>query len=143
MKGLTAIASAVAFAACLTLVGSPMAVQIVPGSGAESIKSTTESLSEEEQSLLAERKMVESMREKRIFRMKWWAARLRGDMKETYLEYGYPSYRYREYVMGSLVEKWTYLRKGKQFTFKEARLIDVRSFRPGTVGAFGRLTLRP
>jgi hypothetical protein len=87
--------------------------------------------------------MVESMREKRIFRMKWWAARLKGDMKATYLEHGYPSYRYREYVMGSVVEKWTYLRKGKQFTFKDARLIDVRSFRPGTIGAFGRLTLHP
>jgi hypothetical protein len=143
MKGLTAIASAVAIAACLILAGAPVAAQSVSASAAESPNSTRESLSEEEQSLLAERKMVESMREKRIFRMKWWAARLKGDMKATYMEHGHPSYRYREYVMGSVVEKWTYLRKGKQFTFKDSRLIDARSFRPGTLGAFGRLTLQP
>lgn len=75
---------------------------------------------------------VHGKRERRQFRIIWWAAHLRGDMKRIYETHGYPSSRYREEVMGRVVEKWTYIDEGKVFTFRDGRLTEKRQFNPGS-----------
>ena len=76
--------------------------------------------------------VVASELERRQFRIKWWAAHLPDDMREIYEEYGYPSSRYREEVMGRLVERWTYLKQGRRFAFRNGQLTEERQFAPGT-----------
>ncbi len=71
-------------------------------------------------------------RERRLFRLQRWAKSLKGDKKRIYETYGFPTGRYREDVMGEVVEKWTYLSKGVEFTFKEGKLIKERHFPPGS-----------
>ena len=56
------------------------------------------------------------------FRTAYWAAGLKGDMKDIYGRYGYPSARYRVEKMGRVEEKWTYLEAGKQFTFSGSKM---------------------
>ena len=67
-----------------------------------------------------------------LFRMRRWAKLLRGDMKEVYETYGYPSTRYREEVLGRTIEKWTYIAEGRQFVFQEGELIREKEFNPGS-----------
>jgi hypothetical protein len=86
---------------------------------------------QEDKDLLAERKVVASELERRQFRIKWWAAHLTDDMRDIYDDYGYPSSRYREDVMGRLVERWTYVKQGIRFTFRDGQLIETRNFAPG------------
>ncbi|MFH1311771.1 MAG: hypothetical protein ABIJ00_00955 [Candidatus Eisenbacteria bacterium] len=87
---------------------------------------------QEDKDLLSQRKVVASELERRQFRIKWWAAHLTDDMRDVYDEYGYPSSRYREEVMGRLVERWTYVDQGRRFGFKDGQLIEERQFAPGT-----------
>ena len=77
-------------------------------------------------------KLVRSRLERRVFRMAWWAANLRGDMKQTYDTYGAPSTRYRDTVMGRVVERWTYIDLGKQFAFEDGKLVKIVDFPPGS-----------
>jgi hypothetical protein len=53
-------------------------------------------------------------------------------MKETYETYGAPSTRYRETVMGRVIEKWTYIDLGKQFAFEDGTLTKTIEFPPGS-----------
>jgi hypothetical protein len=98
---------------------------------------------QEDLELLAERKLVADEQERRQFRIKWWAAHITDDMKDVYDEYGYPSSRYREEVMGSLVERWTYVEQGRRFAFKDGQLIEERRFAPGTFKGDMSRTVRP
>jgi hypothetical protein len=84
-------------------------------------------------STLPKRHAVESTREERAYRVALWASLLRGDMKTTYDAYGYPSTRYREAVLGRVLEKWTYIEAGKQFTFEDSRLVRTDEFNPGSL----------
>jgi hypothetical protein len=68
-------------------------------------------------------KLVEGKRERKQARMEAWVAGLEGDKKRIYAQYGHPSSRYREDVMGTVVEKWVYAGSGKIFTFKGNKLI--------------------
>ena len=86
----------------------------------------------EDKELLSQRQVVASELERRQFRIKWWAAHLTDDMRDVYDEYGYPSSRYREEVMGRLVERWTYVDHGRRFAFKDGQLIEERQFAPGS-----------
>ncbi len=95
-------------------------------------KEAAEVRTQEDKDLLSQRKVVASELERRQFRIKWWAAHLPDDMRDVYDEYGYPSSRYREEVMGRLVERWTYLGQGRRFAFKDGQLIEERQFSPGT-----------
>jgi hypothetical protein len=88
--------------------------------------------SQSDKDLLAQRRVVASELERRQFRIKWWAAHLPDGMKAVYDEYGYPSSRYREDVMGRLIERWTYVEQGRRFTFRDGQLVESRQFTPGT-----------
>jgi hypothetical protein len=92
----------------------------------------SETMPQSAQDLLAERRVVTSEREDRQFRIKWWAAHLAEDMKDVYDDYGYPSSRYREETMGRLIERWTYVKEGRSFTFRDGQLVETRRFAPGT-----------
>ena len=87
---------------------------------------------QEDEELLSQRRVVASELERRQFRIRWWAAHLADDMRDVYDSYGYPSSRYREEVMGRLVERWTYIEHGRRFTFKDGELIEERRFAPGS-----------
>ena len=87
---------------------------------------------QEDKDLLSQRQVVASELERRQFRIKWWAAHLTDDMRDVYDEYGYPSSRYREEAMGRLVERWTYIKQGRRFAFKDGQLVEERQFSPGT-----------
>jgi hypothetical protein len=84
----------------------------------------------EEEDILSELKTVHGKRERRRFRVKRWGTLLKGDMSEVYEAYGYPSSRYREEVMGRVVERWTYLEEGRQLTFSNGELLKERRFTP-------------
>jgi hypothetical protein len=75
---------------------------------------------------------VHGKRGRRLFRTAYWAAGLQGDMRAIYDSYGYPSSRYREVKAGVNYERWTYLDAGKQFIFRDGRLIRTREFNPGS-----------
>jgi hypothetical protein len=92
--------------------------------------------------LLSQRKVVASELERRQFRIKWWAAHLPEDMSEIYEEFGYPSSRYREEVMGRLVERWTYVKEGRRFTFRDGQLIEEREFTPGSFKGYSSREVR-
>jgi hypothetical protein len=98
----------------------------------ESKEEATVTNQTEDDEILAEQKYVQGKRERRLFRIKRLGALLKGDMLDTYETYGYPSSRYREEVMGRVVERWTYLEEGKQFTFRDGALIRERQFAPGS-----------
>ena len=116
----------------LALLGGPALPGVASARVGESASQEEPSLSNqtEEDDLLSELKTVHGKRGRRLFRVKRWAALLRGDMKSTYETYGYPSSRYREEVMGRMVERWTYLEAGRQFTFSDGRLVRERRFAP-------------
>ena len=96
----------------------------------ESEEEATVTNQTEDDEILAEQKYVQGKRERRLFRIKRLGALLKGDMLDTYKTYGYPSSRYREEVMGRVIERWTYLEEGVQFTFREGALIRERQFVP-------------
>jgi|GEM_PF-6227697 len=78
------------------------------------------------------RKLVMTENETRAYRLKLWAALLKGDMKDVYGTYGAPSTRYRESTMGRVVEKWVYADKGKEFSFEGGKLAKTVDFKPGS-----------
>jgi hypothetical protein len=77
-------------------------------------------------------RLPEGRRERRILRTAQWVAGLRGDMRRIYDTYGGPSTRYREMVMGRVIERWTYLGRGKQFAFQDGNLVKTIEFPPGS-----------
>jgi hypothetical protein len=81
---------------------------------------------------LPSHKLVMTENETRAYRLKLWAALLRGDMKDVYNTYGAPSTRYRESTMGRVVEKWVYAGRGKEFSFEGGKLGKTVDFRPGS-----------
>lgn len=93
------------------------------GEGQERVEYRESPMPEGEQDKIPVRKVVESKREKRAFRIKMWIRGLRGDKKRIHSEYGYPSGRYREEVMGEVTETWVYAEEQKKFTFKGNNLI--------------------
>ncbi|MGQ9603100.1 MAG: hypothetical protein ACUVUU_02715 [bacterium] len=84
------------------------------------------SLSESGKNSLTPPKSLHGKRERRLFRLENWVKSLKDDMKTVYETYGIPSSRYREESMGRVVEKWTYLDKGLEFTFQDAKIISQR-----------------
>ena len=117
----------------ITAVMGPVAVTGFASEGPDPARPESAELSaREDKELLSERKVVASELERRQFRIKWWAAHLPDDMRDVYDEYGYPSSRYREEVMGRLVERWTYVKHGRRFTFRDGLLMESRQFSPGT-----------
>jgi len=78
------------------------------------------------------RKLVMTENETRAYKLKLWAALLKGDMKDVYGTYGAPSMRYRESTMGRVVEKWVYAGKGKEFSFEGGNLAKTVDFKPGS-----------
>jgi len=81
------------------------------------------SLLESREDSLITPKSLHGKRERRLFRLENWVRSLKDDMKVVYETYGIPSSRYREETMGRIVEKWTYLDKGLEFTFQDGKLI--------------------
>jgi hypothetical protein len=79
-----------------------------------------------QEDLLKTRGTIHGAGSRARFRTAYWAAGLKGDMKEVYDEYGYPSARYREERVGIIEEKWTYMGAGKQFTFRGTKLVHER-----------------
>ena len=80
-----------------------------------------EGMTQEE--MLEELDQVHGKHERRLFKTAYWAAGLEGDMRNIYDTYGYPSSRYREVEAGVTLEKWTYLEDGKQFIFRDGKLM--------------------
>ena len=68
-------------------------------------------------------KLVTSKRERKAERMTNWVEGLDGDKARIYELYGYPSGKYREEVMGTVVERWVYPEHGVTFKFKGNKLI--------------------
>ena len=89
-----------------------------------------------QEDLLKARGTVRGKRGRSNFKVAYWAAGLEGDMKEIYEAYGYPSARYREDTMGRIEEKWTYIKAGKQFTFRDGKLTRERNFVPSASPAY-------
>lgn len=85
-----------------------------------------------QEDLLETQDSVHGKRGRRLFKTAYWAAGLKGDMKEVYKAYGYPSSRYREEKVGIVLEKWTYLEEGRQFVFRGGKLSGTRRFNPGS-----------
>jgi hypothetical protein len=81
---------------------------------------------------LPRHKLVMTENETRAYRLKLWAALLKGDMKEVYDTYGAPSTRYRESTMGRVIEKWIYADQSKEFSFQDGKLMKTVDFRPGS-----------
>jgi hypothetical protein len=77
---------------------------------------------ETEQSDDDTKKLVRSKRERRVERRTNWIKGLEGDKARIYELYGYPSGKYREEVMGTVVERWVYPEHGVTFKFKGGRL---------------------
>jgi hypothetical protein len=67
-------------------------------------------------------KLVRSKRERRVERRGNWVEGLKGDKARIYELYGYPSGKYREEVMGTVVERWVYPEHGVTFKFKGNKL---------------------
>ena len=68
-------------------------------------------------------KLVRSKRERKVERMTNWVDSLEGDRARIYELYGYPSGKYREEVMGTVIERWVYPEHGVTFKFKGNKLI--------------------
>ena len=67
-------------------------------------------------------KLVRSKRERKVERRTNWVEGLEGDKARIYELYGYPSGKYREEVMGTVVERWVYPEHGVTFKFKGNKL---------------------
>jgi hypothetical protein len=89
-----------------------------------------------QQDLLETLTTVHGKHARRLFRAAYWAAGLEGDMKAVYDAHGYPSSRYREQKLGRVEEKWTYMELGKQFTFRDGKLVGEKDFNPGSLSVF-------
>jgi hypothetical protein len=113
----------------LSLASSSIA-QETPEDPAPADTLAAENITQED--LLEVQASVHGRRGRRLFKNAYWAAGLTGDMKKVYGSHGYPSSRYREQKAGVLLEKWTYLEEGKQFTFRDSRLTRTREFNPGS-----------
>jgi len=68
------------------------------------------------------KKLVRSKRERKVERRTNWIEGLEGDKARIYELYGYPSGKYREEVMGTVVERWVYPEHGVTFKFKGKKL---------------------
>jgi hypothetical protein len=67
-------------------------------------------------------KLVRSKRERRVERRTNWVEGLEGDKARIYEAYGYPSGKYREEAMGTVIERWVYPEHGVTFKFKGNKL---------------------
>jgi hypothetical protein len=68
-------------------------------------------------------KLVKSKRERKVERINNWVEGLEGDKAKIYELYGYPSGKYREEAMGTVIERWVYPEHGVTFKFKGNKLI--------------------
>ncbi len=68
-------------------------------------------------------KLIRSKRERKIERRTNWIEGLKGDKARIYELYGYPSGKFREETMGTVIEKWVYPDHGVTFKFKGNNLI--------------------
>ena len=68
------------------------------------------------------KKLVRSKRERKVERRTNWIEGLEGDKARIYELYGYPSGKYREEVMGTVIERWVYPEHGVTFKFKGKKL---------------------
>ncbi len=68
------------------------------------------------------KKLVRSKHERKVERRTNWIEGLEGDKARIYELYGHPSGKYREEVMGTVVERWVYPEHGVTFKFKGKKL---------------------
>ena len=130
----TALTAIACLIVCL-LWNGPSIAQDTPAEPAQGDTLASEEVTKED--LLEAQASVRGKRGRRLFKTAYWAAGLTGDMKAIYDSYGYPSSRYREEKAGVMLEKWTYLDAGRQFTFRDNKLARTRRFNPGSaVGAY-------
>jgi hypothetical protein len=66
---------------------------------------------------------VRSKRERKVERRTNWIEGLEGDKARIYNLYGYPSGKYREEAMGTVIERWVYPEHGVTFKFKGNKLV--------------------
>lgn len=97
-------------------VGASQAAYAGSESAADETKQETEKSDEDTP------KLVRSKRERRVERRTNWVEGLEGDKARIYELYGYPSGKYREEVMGTVVERWVYPEHGVTFKFKGNKL---------------------
>jgi hypothetical protein len=67
-------------------------------------------------------------RQRRLERIKLWAAGLTGDRLAVYLAYGMPSHRHFESKLGETTEVWTYHQQGKTLIFSNGVLSRTVTF---------------
>ena len=126
------------FAVMIGLAGLVLGIPLVDvslgqetsGKSAAEVAPAQEEMTQED--LLEAQGSVHGKRGRRLFKTAYWAAGLIGDMKRIYDTYGYPSSRYREQKAGVVLERWTYLDAGLQFTFRDDKLTRTRHFNPGS-----------
>ncbi|MGD8628224.1 MAG: hypothetical protein PVH52_04020 [bacterium] len=68
------------------------------------------------------KKFITSKHERKVERRNNWIEGLEGDKARIYELYGYPSGKYREEVMGAVIERWVYPEHGVTFKFKGNKL---------------------
>ncbi len=135
MLKFTVICAFVGLALSIPLAGASLAQNTSEESDVEVTPAEEEEITQED--LLETQGSVHGRRGRRLFKTAYWAAGLTGDMKRIYDSHGYPSSRYREQKVGVILEKWTYLETGRQFTFRGDRLKRTRRFNPGsTLGIY-------
>jgi hypothetical protein len=125
----------------VALAGSHDCGPVPPPSAAETAEdSEAERVDPTEEELLEQQALLKGEKERRMFRIKLWAARLKGDKRSVYRNHGYPSSRYREMTLDRVTETWTYLEEGKRFTFRDNNLIREKDFLPS---AAGKMSFQP
>ena len=67
-------------------------------------------------------KFITSKHDRKVERRTNWIEGLEGDKARIYELYGYPSGKYREEVLGTVVERWVYPEHGITFKFKGSKL---------------------
>ena len=68
------------------------------------------------------KKLITSKHDRKVERRTNWIEGLEGDKARIYELYGYPSGKYREEAMGTVIERWVYPEHGVTFKFKGNKL---------------------
>lgn len=68
------------------------------------------------------KKLITSKHDRKVERRTNWIEGLEGDKARIFDLYGYPSGKYREEVMGTVIERWVYPEHGVTFKFKGNKL---------------------
>ena len=112
----------------MAVIGPPIVTQCLDMPGSSSCLAGTsfgageETEKDSEESDEDTPKLVRSKRERRVERRNNWIEGLEGDKARIYELYGYPSGKYREEVMGAVIERWVYPEHGMTFKFKGNKL---------------------